>query len=232
MMKYILTCAFLLYMSTLLSQKNDSICIQTRWIELDSSAANHSLFTSDNDKNNIVDIIKDLTLNGPLDIYREEIKDIYYESNWVIIDSIELVPSNDTVLARRKADLFDRAYTSWDYLKDENGDPVWEVQPDGTEGITFMPPIDHPLKMSIIRNILVREHLIFNEESSQEEFVATGVALVIRNGDHSEKEVVFWVSIFELNDIYSRQRPDWLNALNERNYVGFQYMQKPCKSSD
>jgi len=212
-------------------QNNDSTCILTRWIEIEPSKANAEIFNSN--KNNIVQLLKELTLNGNLELYTEEADGIYPESNWVIISSEKDTAGIDAHSPPYKENLFRSVYTSWPMLTDENGDPVLRTLPDSTIEIVYAAPEEHPLTMSLINSIRIREHLMFNEESMSDEFVTTGFAIVVDMGEYNEDNALFWVSMFELNELMKKKKhPSWMTALNEHNYTGFQYMQKKCPKED
>jgi hypothetical protein len=212
-------------------QNNDTTCILTRWIEIEPSEANAAIFSSD--ENNIVELLKELSLYSKLELYTEEGNGIYPESDWIRIKSEKDTTGANINSPPYKENLFASVYTSWPMLTDENGDPIFRTLPDSTVEIAYGDAVEHPLSMDLINSIRIREHLIFNEESMSKEFTTTGFAIVVDMGDYSEDKVLFWVSMFELNEFMKNEKhPSWMTALNENNYSGFQYMQKKCPKED
>lgn len=205
--------ALLIWSNSLLLAQND--CIQTRWTEIRNNDQNKAIFDEDKKNQTLVDHIREYVLEQGLMIYSETAEGIHYETLWNEIDTVQhVVHLGDTVRTTHWKDYFN--YTS--KIQDPNSDEF------------SMADIQIDLQLEHVHGLWIREEFMSTEEHPEKHFELTGIALVTDKGaPFFEEYPLFWISIFELKDLIKDQKtPFWLKALDEGNFKGFQYMQRPC----
>ncbi|OFZ56389.1 MAG: hypothetical protein A3D92_16960 [Bacteroidetes bacterium RIFCSPHIGHO2_02_FULL_44_7] len=190
-------------------------CIQTRWTEIRNYGPNSAVFGETESAQTLVDHIRGYVLDEGLMIYEETAKGIHYETVWNEIDTVQyIVHLGDTIRTTRWKDYF--TYTS-------------QIQ-DPLDDEFSMQNIIVDLDQRHLLSLRIREEHMSTEERPEPHFELTGIALVTDNGSpYFEAFPLFWISVFELKDLIEDQEiPFWLDALDEGNFTGFQYMQRPC----
>ena len=236
MVKFGLTSVLLFCAGLSFAQVGDTTCIQTRWTLLYPTAHNAKVFGIEKKPSKAEDMflfLKELSLKNKLQIYMETVGTIGYETAWESIEDSTIHNNRygDPLYTTYKKDIFNKLIYSNMPLVKENGDPVIATNPDGTQEFVYPPPDSVGITMHMIQHLRIREELIV-DESGNADFQLTGIGFYFNHGN-GYGEVLFWISFFELREILKKQKkPNWYKALENRNYSGFQYMQKPCNTEN
>lgn len=212
-LRYTSVMTLLIWSNALLFAQND--CIQTRWTEIRNVDSNNTVFGETERQQVLVDDLRAYVLEEGLMIYEETATGIHYETVWNEIDTVKhVVELGDTIQTKRWKDHF--TYIS--LIQD----------PIGDEFSTLEVPID--LEQKHLYSIRIREERMSTLERPEPHFELTGIALVVYKGAPYFAEFpLFWISVFELKElIKDKKTPFWLQALDQGNFKGFQYMQRPC----
>ena len=227
MLKHLLfLCSFTALCSPLAQSVADP-CIMTKWIEITDIEHNSILFASNSTIDNPVNFLKKLVTEEGLGIYKETTNNAYYDVSWRTLEDIQYLNADEFIQTNELSNCFDSVYIDWIVDLNESGEPKMMTLEDGTETFAYK-LLNHPLTMDLVTGIRVREHLMLNEDTGDMVFSVVGFSLVVDLGVKGSQSL-FWVGMLELSDfIKDHEKPRWLVALMNKEYTGFQYMQRPC----
>lgn len=226
----ILLLIFCLFRSNENFAQSDTACVSKRWIALKNTETNAILFDT---STTILKAIRDLVESNKIALYETECRG-YGDKEWYPITLGE----KDTHLSKQSAyhdhllpdpnDFSIRFQSDMPYV-DDYGELIINIDEYGNQMYVYDPPEIYTFKLTEISEIRIREELSFNEETSDFEgdFRATGISFCIKNS--YETRELFWVNIEELTKKVANPTSfPWHSFLENRKYIGFQYMQVSC----
>src|SRR5690554_1702185 len=219
------------------SQISDTSCIESRWISIKPIQANKNIFLQNMDKADSVDlvfIIKSLVEQEKMNIYKHK-HSSHVNSNirsWFNVDQRVSVceKENDVIKLPFSEPYFEIiGYPVDPYMNSNFGDSV-VISPDGKITKVYPPPyIIESLQARYCDEIRIKESRIYNKKSKRYEFVPVGLSIIKKQPSYSDQFKIFWVDLEELfNTVSEKDKYPWYNALKNKEYQGFQYMQVPC----
>lgn len=223
---------FLLIVSFILSfqsfSQSDTVCVNMRWISVKNTEYNAALFDS---VLSILVEIKNQVDSKKLSINSDS-KYTFQSGKWYPIPDEEhhiLKETGDTIYSTYIHDYFE-IYEESDYpIVDEYGDPIIITLEDGTNCFKYPPGTTHTIRVDEIYEFRIREERAFNEETKlyEGEFRATGMSFCMGSGQGAQER--FWINLDHFfNNLNSPETFLWYSFLQNRQYIGFQYMQVSC----
>jgi hypothetical protein len=214
-------------------QLTDTTCIKSRWIALKPSNINKDIFLLDstlNDTLDLVFVIKKLVEEKKLKIYTQN-SGPHGLKGWYFIDYQKEMEENlkDSMSFWNTDPYFQITEHSYYPMVDEYGDPLVVTLPDGTQAIKYPPPNIYVFPSKKCDEIRIKEDWIYNEKTKKYEFVPVGLSFYFKGGKYSRGNEKFWVDLNQLfNAVDMKLNYPWYNALVNKKYQGFQYMQVSC----
>ena len=214
------------------SQITDTTCIESRWISIKPMEANKNIFLqNEKDTVDLVYTLKKLVENEKINTYNQShapelnrnIKTLF---NFDFRDSYcedAKYPSSESyyeIIQKSK-----EPYLTM-YLEDSV-----IISPDGTETIVYPPPVVYPFMTREFNEIRIKESRVYNESLKRYEFIPVGLSIYYGEYTYHPNYKMFWVDIEELfNAIEEKDKYPWYEAIKNKEYQGFQFMQTPCKN--
>ena len=223
---------FLLIISFIFSfpsfSQSDTTCVKTRWISVKNTEHNAVLFDS---VLGILVEIRNQVDSKKLPINNDS-KYTIPRGRWYPIPEEEhqiLKETGDTIYSTYIHDYFE-IYQQSDYpMVDEYGDPIIVSLEDGTKCFKYPTGTTHTIRVDEIYEFRIREERAFNEETKKYdgEFRATGMSFCMHSGQLAQER--FWINLdLFFDNITSPETFSWYSFLQNRQYIGFQYMQVSC----
>ena len=218
--------AFGLTLSFQSFSQSDTACVKTRWISVKNTVNNAILFDT---TTSILRTIRDVAHENQIELYHEENTSFSY-GQWY---PIPLVKNNASDYISYIDDRYTNVFTiriqsDIPYV-DEWGDPLIREDEYGVQYFVYPDPEIHIINLLDIEEIRIREERNYNELDRvfEGEFRATGISFYVKNS--YETRELFWISLDELNeDLENPIEYPWHSFIENREYVGFQYMQVSC----
>lgn len=213
-------------------QLTDTTCIKSRWISLKPNDFNKDIFLIDstlNDSLDIVYVIKRLVENRQLKIYNQN-SGTRGTFGWYYIDYNKEIEENtrDSMISN-KDPYFQISQPSYYPLVDEYGEPKVVKLTNGTYGIEYPPPTIYVFQLSNCDEIRIKEDRVYNESTKQFEFKPVGISFYFKGDKYKRGREKFWVDLNELFvALNNKENYPWYNAISNKRYQGFQYMQVSC----
>ena len=203
-----------------LSAQNDS-CVTTRWLMLNEES-NSKDFHGFWNKSEFWADVQTITNSGKIlwfseyDNFFEPVK-LYFPA-WF---TVELDSTNYKVMKYYPVIRYFALHTSTERpLVDRNGEDPIVINTQGMLEYVYMGD-----SVSLFNEswptLLIREDLI------EGKFRATGISFYTYG--HRSGGPGLWLDLQTLSDYYLTQKPEWLEALEEKYYKGFQYKQVGCR---
>lgn len=223
-----------------LGQLTDTTCIQSRWLALKPTDINKDIFLIDsryNDSLDLVFTIKRLVDSDKINIYNQNSSpgsnsDI---NSWNFIDYNKELEENikDTLDYWAKDPYFQITVQSDYPMVDEYGNPMLHKNPDGTQEYMYPLPDIYIFPGKECDEIRIKENRIYNESTKKYEFVAVGLSFYFSGSRYYRGHEKFWVDLSELfNALEYKTNYPWYNAIINKSYQGFQYMQVSCYDNE
>lgn len=212
-----------------LTQLTDTTCVKYRWIALEPIEINKDIFLLDStisDELDLVHTIKRLVEKNRINIYKQNEGPLGLEG-WYYIDYQE--------------ELENKLKDSLSYWK---SDPFFEilvghdkpmVNMYGEDSITKNGEFIYPAPKVYVfptrecDEVRIKEERKYNDSTNKFEFVPVGLSFYFNGHKYSRGHEKFWVDLQELfKAIEVKSKYPWYDALTNKNYRGFQYMQVSC----
>ncbi len=224
------------------SQLTDTTCIQSRWIAIKHTTFNSDLFLVNSDVDDSLDIvytIKRLVEDHKLKIYNQNDAPSG-KLEWYYIDYDEELERNLRDSSRWNDNpYFEIAHQPDEPLKNMYGEDsvvqhiVGDVFTHGDKYVTYVtiypPAIFYVFPSRECDEIRIKEDRFFNDVTKQYEFKPVGLSFYFRGYGFYRGHEKFWV---DLNDLFAvlenKNQYPWYNAIVNKKYQGFQYMQVSC----
>lgn len=214
------------------SQLTDTTCVQSKWIALKPIEVNKDIFqldASDNNSFDLVKTIKRLVESNKLKIYNQ-IAGPKGNQIWNYIDyNSELEHLSKDDLNIQKNPYFEITTFIDLPLPNQYGEDSIVINPDGTILTVYPTPKTYVFPAKECDEIRIKEDRVFNKSTKQYEFKPVGLSFYFNDNNIQKEHEMFWV---DLNDLFSvldnKNQYPWYNAIVNKKYQGFQYMQVSC----
>ena len=208
-------------------QVSDTSCISARWISLKNDEFNRGIFGQDSvsvESIEMVSVIRRLVEAKKLNLYSSSGAP-GEKSQMSIFSHLDIVTwyNNEIDSASQYDPFFEIAIESDYPLVDEYGEPIIVELPDGTQAFKYPPPTITRYTSGDCDEIRIKEKKTIGLKSNHVTFEPVAICFVVQGKE------IFWI---DLKEFWSALDPKssftWKDKISNKEYVGFQYMQRSC----
>lgn len=217
-----------------ISQLTDTTCLKSRWIALKPTAAHADIFCLDSTietKKDMIRVIQTLVEDGEINLYSQN-GGPNGKLSWNYIDyQLEVKKANaDSLFFKNKQPYFTMFGPQSDQpLSNDFGEPATRINANGVEEFLYPSREIFYFPTRIIDEIRIKENRVFNKQTKQFEFIPVGFSFYFNGDRYSRGYELFWIDLNELTKAIPKEgQYPWYDAIVNKKYQGFQYMQVSC----
>lgn len=231
-MKHISILAFFLPFFGL-GQVTDTSCIKSRWIALKPISANGEIFLLDSTHNETLGLlytVKILAEENKLKLYKQN-DGPQGLNGWYYLDYNKVFENNlkDSVESHNKGSYFEIAVQANHPMLNHFGEDSIQIMSDGTMSFVYPEPEVYIFPAAKCDEIRIKENRKYNEKTKSYEYVPIAMSFYLRGNKYARGHEKFWIDLNEFfSELDSKTKYPWYDAIKNRHYQGFQYMQVSC----
>ncbi len=231
-MKQIFVIISFLFPFMSLAQMTDTTCIKYRWIALKPTEVNKDVFLLDSTYGENLDLvftIKRLVEENKMNIYNQN-KGPFGMKGWYYIDYHQEMENKlkDSISYWGYDPYFEIIVQADMPLVDMYGEDSLYFENGGWSIVYPLPDI-FIFPSKICDEIRIKEERVYNDSTKKFEYSPVGLSFYFKGHNYWRGHEKFWVDLRELFEVIEdKSKYPWYEAIVNKNYQGFQYMQVSC----
>jgi hypothetical protein len=199
--------------------------VDYRWVSLKNTPQNKRLFSTNEEFTTMTDILQSLAAVNSLGVNNESRNPPNYEYNWYKVPYIEEKTDLESISENPMEVEFILSDQSTIPLTNEYGDDLTKVNDEGEEEYLYPQPRVFWLSYKYLEEIIVKEDYYYDHLGPEPIISVVGFSFVMKYPGQEAREI-FWIDMNNLSEkIDNLEELNWYNALLERDYEGFNFLQ-------